>query len=154
MIYLCSTTTEVHCDSEVTAALVWVLRALSVFIMPQHRDTNSGPSCAGSQGWNGAANGPRVSWTAQRCFSEAQRQVVLFFFAFLEIFIHPSSQLCTNYMVGSNVFCFSSSFRGQVTVGLEADPIPALVFVISSLSCMCCDIAPVHLQCKPSKRLF
>lgn len=78
MIYLCSTATKVHCDSEVTTALVWVLRAMSVFIMPRHRDMNSGSSCAGGQGWNSTANGPRVSWTTQRCFPEAQRQVVLF----------------------------------------------------------------------------
>lgn len=48
-------------SQEITTALVWLLRAVPVSVMPRCRDTYSGSSCANGRGWNGAASGPNVS---------------------------------------------------------------------------------------------
>lgn len=126
-------------SQEITTALVWLLRAVPVSVMPRCRDTYSGSSCANGQGWNGAASGPNVSWTEQRGFSDTQRHAV---FSCLTGGSHSTLTTAVRWLHGGIqgilfFFLLESSLWDHclsATAGLEADPI--LVTDVLSLCCL------------------
>lgn len=124
VIHFCFTGTKVHHNAEITTALVWLLRAVSVSVMPRCRDTYSGSSCANGQGWNGAASGPNVSWTEQHGFSDTQRHAV---FSCLTGGSHPTLTTAVRWLHGGIqgilfFFLLESSLWGHCRVGSRPYP--------------------------------
>lgn len=144
VIHFCFTSTKVYHNAEITTALVWLLRAVPVSVMPRCRDTYSGSSCANGQGWNGAANGPDASWTEQH--GKTQRHAV---FSCPTGGSHPTLTTAVHWLHGGIqgilfFFLLESSLWDHclsATAGLEADPILVTGVVLSlcypTWHCLC-----------------